>query len=112
MLDDKDLKMIKKEMEQGTPIPRILREKNIDAKAMEVRDQLFEKYGKEEIQKIILEKIRPNMPGIGAGIGQQFTRMTERILNRPRLTVEDIDGIIASLQDCIVKLNAKKAELE
>lgn len=112
MLTDKQLSKIKSEMEQGSPIPKTLKEQNIEIKAMEVRDQLFGKYGKEEIQKIIREKIRPNMPGMGAGMGRQFTLMTERLLSRPNIKAEQIDSMIASLQDCIVKLNAKKAELK
>jgi hypothetical protein len=109
MLTEKDLEMIKSEMEKGSPIPKVLREKDIDAEVPEVRTRLFEKYGKEEIQKIVQEKIMPNMRD---AVGQQFSRIIERILSRPRITGEEIDSIVAQLQDSIVKLNAKKAELK
>ena len=55
----KTLNSIKKQMENGKQIPRILKEKELEEKysPMDVRHALIEKYGQDEIKKIVLTKI-------------------------------------------------------
>lgn len=106
MLDDRQLEMIKEEMEKGVPIPRTLEAKGWDVPVNDVRGQLFEKHGREAIRQIIRDKIIR-----GASFGRRLERVLERALSIPNLTPENIDGMLAAVQDALVRLNARKAEL-
>ena len=67
--------------------------------------QLKAKYGEESIQALMVA-LRD------ARFGQQFVMMATRLCNRPNITVGQCDKMIVKLQDAIVTVNAKKAELQ
>jgi len=76
-----------------------------DIRPREIIQQLKGKYGDEPIQDLI-EALRDSR------IGMQFTVMAQRMCSRPNITVERCDKMIAKLQDAIVTVNVKKAELQ
>jgi len=76
-----------------------------DIKPREIMEQLKTKYTPEVIQAL-MGALR------NAQIGTQFGRMTERMLERGNADVTLCDALIAGLQDALVTVNAKKAELE
>jgi hypothetical protein len=76
-----------------------------DVKPREIMEQLRTKYTGEVIQALM-------GPLRNARIGGQFGRMAERMLERNNADVALCDSLIAGLQDALVTVNAKKAELE
>lgn len=76
-----------------------------DIRSREVISQLKVKYGDETIQDL-MKALRESR------FGQQFAMMARRMCSRPGITVEQCDKMLAKLQDAIVTVNAKKAELQ
>jgi len=105
-LTDEQLNTVKAEMETGKPLQLIVRESEIpNGRAPAVRRQLIEKFGKETVQEIIRTKIRPNMLNVA------IDRAVTNNIAREDITAEQIDSYVATLEDAIVRLNAKKDEL-
>jgi hypothetical protein len=67
--------------------------------------QLRQKYTPEVI-KGLMDALRE------ANFGMQITRVTARMLQQDGLNVEKCDKLLTKLQDAVVTVNAKKAELQ
>ena len=93
---------------QQKPIRDWMTDNNLnmqDIKPREVIQQLNTKYTVEVIRPLLLAMRESNM-------GNQFTRMATRMCSRPGITVERCNQLLASLQDAVITVSAKKAELE
>jgi len=108
-LTDEQLEDIKTNyLEQQKGLMKWMPDNNLtrsDIKPREVIEQLKAKYTDETIQALMV-------PLRNAAIGTQFGRMAERMLRRPNINVATCDALVAGLQDALVTVNAKKAELE
>lgn len=107
-LTDEQLAGAKAALEEKKRIVEWMQENELsrdDIKPRDIITQLNEKYGQEVMQPI-MQGLRQSM------IGRQITMMTSRIIERPNLTVETCDALIGNLQDALVTVQAKKAQLE
>ena len=76
-----------------------------DIRPRQILEQLKTVYKEETVMEA--------MKGLrDARFGQQFSVMAARMCSRPNVTVEQCDMMLAKLQDAIVTVNAKKAELQ
>lgn len=76
-----------------------------DIRPRQILEQLKTVYKEETVQEV-MKALRE------ANFGRQFGMMASRMCNRPGITVEQCDQLLARLQDATVTVNAKKAELQ
>lgn len=106
MITEQLLAEVKAEMENGISIPKFLSNKNLNLKPVDVRQALFEKYGKEEIVKIIQNKIIKT----GSFVVQRFKTL-DNFLNGIK-TKEECDEILQQLKELKDKITTIKKNLK
>lgn len=103
----KQLNEVKKYLEDQKRIVEWMNENEIgvaDIKPREIMEQLKAKFGDDDINTLMQSIQRANF-------GQQIPKMISRMLNNVN-DVERCDSLIAKIQDALVTVQAKKAELE
>jgi hypothetical protein len=79
MLNDQQLSIIKKEMELGAPIAAAAKKHKIEITSpIEVRKQLFDKYGKDVIVKIVKENILPSTRDMADSLKMSIKQSAKR----------------------------------
>lgn len=76
-----------------------------DIRPNQIMIQLRDKFGTDEIQSLMMGIRKANY-------GAQIINFVERMIGNNNLDVEMCDSLIEKIQDCLVTVQAKKAELE
>ena len=107
-LTDEQLTQVRAYLEQKKPLRKWMNDNSLgqaDVRPRQIIEQLKAKYGEDDVKELISSMREANY-------GQQFTMMTRRLLSQSDITVGQCDALLAKLQDAIVTVQAKKAELQ
>ena len=105
MLSDTQIEMIKSRLDSGMRLRKILSEAKISEAPKDVREQLFEKYGRAEIRPL-LTKERPRGKKKPSAI--RLANRLSRLVDKDIQSIDDIDALTETLRATLDKLKTKE----